>query len=362
LDLWVCNETGPSRLYRNKGDGTFEDVAAKAGLGNLPGMWKGCTWFDYDNDGFPDLFLNSMTHPPKLFHNNRNGTFTDVTAEMGINGPEYGLSCWSWDYDNDGWPDIFATCYDRSLGDVVKGLIGEPHTRHTSKLYKNIGGKRFQDVTKEVGLDECFSAMGTNFGDFDNDGFLDIYMGTGDHDIATLVPNRMFRNLGGKRFVDISSSSRTGHLQKGHGVACGDWCRDGNVHIAIQMGGVLPGDRYHNLLFQNPGQGNNWLNVKLVGTKTNRCAIGARIKVVTAGDNPLTVYRYVCSGSSFGGNPLEQMIGVGKAERIATLEIFWPRSGSTQVFREVSVNQALEITEFDTEYKKRAYKPISLPK
>ena len=217
-------------------------------------------------------------------------------------------------------------------------------------------------MTKEVGLDECFSAMGTNFGDFDNDGFLDIYMGTGDHDIATLVPNRMFRNLGGKRFVDISSSSRTGHLQKGHGVACGDWCRDGNIHIAIQMGGVLPGDRYHNLLFQNPGQGNNWLNVKLVGKKTNRCAIGARIKVVTAGDNPLTVYRYVCSGSSFGGNPLEQMIGVGKAERIATLEIFWPTSGKTQVFRDVLVNQALEITEFDTEYKKRAYQTIPVPK
>ena len=87
LDLWVCNETGPSRLYRNKGDGTFEDVAAKAGLGNLPGMWKGCTWFDYDNDGYPDLFLNSMTHPPKLFHNNRNGTFTERHGRDGYRWP-----------------------------------------------------------------------------------------------------------------------------------------------------------------------------------------------------------------------------------------------------------------------------------
>ena len=239
-----------------------------------------------------------------MFHNNGNGTFTDVTAEMGIDGPLFGLSCWSWDYDNDGWPDIFATCYDRSLDDVVKGLDrSKPHTRHTSKLYKNMGGKRFQDVTKEAGLDECFSAMGTNFGDFDNDGFLDFSLGTGDHDIATLVPNRMFRNLGGKRFVDISSSSGTGHLQKGHGVACGDWCRSGNIHIAIEMGGTLPGDMFHNILFQNPGQGNNWINVKLVGKKTNRCAIGARIKVVTAGDKPLTVHRTVTSGSSFGLQP-----------------------------------------------------------
>jgi hypothetical protein len=270
-----------------------------------------------------------------LFHNNRNGTFTDVTAEMGIDGPEFGLSCWSWDFDNDGWPDIFATCYDRTLGDVVKGLIGEPHTRHTSKLYKNMGGKKFVDVTKEMGLDECFSAMGTNFGDFDNDGFLDFYLGTGDH---------------------------AGHLQKGHGVACGDWCRSGNLHIAIQMGGTLPGDRYHNILFQNPGQGNNWINVKLVGKKTNRCAIGARIKVVTSGDHPLTVYRHICSGSSFGANPLEQLIGVGKAERIAQLEIFWPTSGETQVFRDVPTNQAIEITEFAKEYKKREYKPIAVPK
>jgi hypothetical protein len=128
------------------------------------------------------------------------------------------------------------------------------------------------------------------------------------------------------------------------------------------MGGTLPGDQYHNILFQNPGQGNNWLNVKLVGKKTNRCAIGAKIKVVTAGDKPLTVYRSVCSGSSFGGNPLEQLIGVGKAERIARLEIFWPVSRETQIFSDVPINQAIEITESLKEFKKRDYKPIPLPK
>ena len=127
------------------------------------------------------------------------------------------------DYDNDGWPDIFATSYDRTVEDVVKGLLGKPHGRCSNKLYRNMEGKGFQDVTKEVGLDMVFAAMGCNFGDFDNDGFLDFYLGTGDPQLSTLVPNRMFRNLGGKRFVEITGSSGTGHLQKGHGVACGDW-------------------------------------------------------------------------------------------------------------------------------------------
>ena len=138
-------------------------------------------------------------------------------------------------------------------------------------------------MTKEAGLDMVFATMGSNFGDFDNDGYLDFYLGTGDPNLATLVPNRMFKNVGGQRFAEITGSSGTGHLQKGHGVACGDWDRDGNVDIFIEMGGAIHGDKYHNVLFQNPGQGNHWLTVKLVGKKTNRAAIGARIKVVTAG-------------------------------------------------------------------------------
>jgi hypothetical protein len=361
LDLFVCGEAQPCRLYRNQGDGSFVDVAARVGLGDLPGVWKGCSWFDYDNDGRPDLLLNNYIGKPRLFHNNSDGTFIDATADMGVREPLLGLSCWSWDYDTDGWLDIFATSYDRTLGDVIKGLLGNPHDKHQSKLYRNVGGKRFEDVTEAVGLDQCFSAMGSNFADFDNDGFLDFYLGTGDHDVATLVPNRMFRNLAGKRFVDVSSSSGTGHLQKGHGVGCGDWDRDGDVDIAIEMGGAVPGDKYHNVLFLNPGQGNHWLSVKLVGKQSNRSAIGARIKVVTAGDDPLTVQRCVCSGSSFGANPLEQLVGLGPHDRIATLEIYWPTSGTTQVFRDLPADQHLEITEFADDCKQLTYKPIPLP-
>jgi hypothetical protein len=179
-----------------------------------------------------------------------------------------------------------------------------------------------------------------------------------------LVPNRLFRNVRGRRFADITLPSRTGHLQKGHGVACGDWDRDGHVDLFVQTGGATPGDRFHNVLFQNPGgHGNSWLNVKLVGKKTNRVAIGARIKVVTAGAKPQTVYRHVNSGSSFGANPLEQHIGLGPgARRVAVLEVHWPTSKTTQVFRDVAVNQAIEVTEFATTFRKRAYRRVPLPK
>jgi hypothetical protein len=203
--------------------------------------------------------------------------------------------------------------------------------------------------------------MGTNFGDVDNDGFLDFYLATGNPNLATLVPNRLYRNVAGKRFVDITASSRTGHLQKGHGVAFGDWRRCGSLDLFVQLGGAVPGDSYHNVLFQNPGQGNNWLSVKLVGKKSNRAAVGARLKVVTAGKQPLTVHRHVSSGSSFGANPLEQHIGLGQADRIDRLEVFWPTSRTTQVFRDLAVNQGIVITEFAAEYQTRSWKPIALP-
>jgi hypothetical protein len=361
VDLYVGCERQANRLYRNKGNGTFEEVAEKAGANSDAGDFcKGCTWVDHDNDGYPDLFLNNALSG-RLLHNNRDGTFSDNSSSMGIDGPKSGFSCWTWDYDNDGWLDIFATCFDRSLADVVKGILGQPHGRAPNKLYHNLKGKGFEDVTDLAGLNMVFSCMGSNFGDFDNDGWLDMYLGTGEPSLATLVPNRMFKNLGGERFAEITGTSGTGHLQKGHGVACGDWDRDGDIDLFIQTGGATEGDRYHNLLFQNPGQANHWLTVKLIGKKTNRAAIGARIKVVTAGEKPLTVYRHVSSGSSYGASPLQQTLGLAKAERVAVLEIYWPTSGTTQVFRDIAADQAIEVTEFAESFRPLGWKPLPQP-
>jgi hypothetical protein len=371
LDLFMCGMFRPCKLYRNKGDGTFEDVAAKAGLPVELDSVLGAAWIDYDNDGYPDLFANVGAPPlalygearglPRLFHNNRNGTFTDVTKEMGIDGPKGGFSCWAWDFDNDGWIDIYATSAIHSLEDVVKGIEGQPHELPTPILYKNMQGKGFKNITKEVGLDLLCAPMGSNFADLDNDGYLDFYLATGNPDLSTLVPNRLFRNLGGKRFHEITAPSRTGHLQKGHSVSFGDWNRDGALDLFVQLGGAVPGDQYHNVLFQNPGQSNNWLSVKLVGQKTNRAAYGARIRATLPGENPLTVHRHVSSGSSFGANPLEQHIGLGKADRVARLEVYWPVSGTTQVFENIPANRGIVITEFAKEYQTRTWKPIPVP-
>ncbi len=353
VDLFVACERQPNRLYRNKGDGTFEDVAERAGVTGSAGSFaKGSTWIDYDNDDFPDLYLNNLAGPPRLFRNRRDGTFESVEVAMNVTAPSSGFSCWTFDYDNDGWLDLFATCYDRSLDDVVRGLIGIPHGRQIGRLLRNDGSRRFVDVTHEAGLDQVYATMGSNYGDLDNDGFLDFYLGTGEPSFATLIPNRMFKNVAGKRFAEITGTSRTGHLQKGHGVAIGDYDRDGDVDIFIETGGAVHGDMYHDILFRNPGQENRSLTVKLVGKKTNRAAIGTRIKVVTAGPEAMTIHRHVSSGSSFGANPLEQTIGLGKADRVAVIEVHWPTSGTTQVVRDVPAGGAIEITEATEGYRR----------
>jgi hypothetical protein len=361
LDVFVGGETIRSRLYHNRGDGTFEEVALKAGVADEGLCCKGASWGDFDGDGLPDLYVSNMDGPNRLYHNNGDGTFTDVATEMGVALPWRSFSCWFFDYDNDGWPDLFVAGYNWKLDDVINSHLGRPHRGEICRLYHNVGGGRFEDVTAAAGLDVATCPMGSNFADFDNDGFLDIYLATGSTSYSMLVPNRMFKNVNGKRFSDVTTSSGTGHLQKGHGVACGDWDRDGNVDLYVELGGATPGDRFHKVLFQNPGQGNHWLTLKLVGRKTNRAAIGARIKVTPASEPARSIYRWVTSGSSFGANTLQQTIGLGKAEKIATVEISWPTSQTTQVFHDVAVDQAIEVTEFAQDYRPLHWSRVPLP-
>ncbi len=175
-----------------------------------------------------------------------------------------------------------------------------------------------------------------------------MYLGTGEPDIASLVPNRMLRNVDGLRFFDISACSGTAHLQKGHGVSCGDWDNDGDADIMIEMGGAIDGDRYHNIMFQNPGHANRYIKVKLGGVKSNRAAIGARIKVTTDDPDVPEVHRLVSSGSSFGANSLSQVIGLRDATKILKLEIDWPATGIHQVFESLPVDAYYEISETDS--------------
>jgi hypothetical protein len=364
LDLFIGNESipplnqiHPCELYRNNGDGTFTECATENGVAFIEFV-KGVNSGDFNNDGRPDLYVSSRGFPNRLLRNDGPAApdgglrgrwkFTDVAPAAGVTEPLQSFPCWFFDYDNDGWLDIFVSGYFiTNAGDVLSDLIGARNRAEKARLYRNRGDGTFTDVTKEAGLSRVLHTMGSNFGDLDNDGWLDFYLGTGDPYLGTLIPNRMFRNDGGRRFQDVTTAGGFGQLQKGHAIAFGDMNNDGGQDIYSVVGGVYQGDVYHNQFFANPGFSGHSLKLKLVGVKSNRAAIGARIKVVvrTADGAERAIHRLVGTGSSFGGNPLRQEIGLGEATAVQRVEIFWPATGKTQVLTGFELDHGYRIRE-----------------
>ena len=222
---------------------------------------KGVVSADYNNDGWPDIFISMMDGKKILLKNkavkNKIPLFENTTHEAGLDkDTTYTFPTWFWDYNNDGWPDIFVCGY-QAQGSIIsvaaKEHLHEPLGKVSQMyLYKNNHDGTFTNVTKETGLDRPMFAMGSNFGDIDNDGWPDMYLGTGNPDYTSLVPNRMFKNIDGKKFVDVTMSSRTGNLQKGHGVAFADVDNDGDQDIFIETGGAFRGDAYFNSFYIKP--------------------------------------------------------------------------------------------------------------
>ncbi|HTS34053.1 MAG TPA: FG-GAP-like repeat-containing protein [Candidatus Solibacter sp.] len=361
LDLYVGHEANTtenhlSQLFHNNHDGTFTEVAAPNGLADM-GFVKGVAWGDFNNDGRPDLYVSVKGAGNRLFRNDGpadpknpqpdNWKFTDVTAQAGVADPIHSFATWFFDYDNDGWPDIYVSgFYVESPSDMAAFQLGLPSKAETPRLYRNNHDGTFTDVAKQMKLDRAILVMGSNFGDLDNDGWLDVYLGTGDVPYESLLPNRMFRNREGKVFQDVTTSGDFGHLQKGHAVAFGDVDNDGDEDVFEEMGGAAPGDNYPSVLYENPGHGNHWITLELEGARTNRAAFGARINVAVKSASGLRhIYRTVGYGSSFGGNPLRQHIGVGKAQRIAEIEVTWPTSKLVQKFRDMPVDHAFHLRE-----------------
>jgi len=362
LDLFIGNESSleaglyhPCELYINNQDGTFTDMAEEAKV-DLSAFVKGVTSGDFDNDGWKDLFLSCMDGKRLLLRNKGVGgkypVFEDVTEKAGLSKEKNSsFATWFWDYDNDGWLDILACDYSfqRTLAyyagaesaKVPMESKGEP------VLYHNNGNGTFTNVTKEAGLYRTAFAMGSNFGDIDNDGFLDMFLGTGNPNFESLVPNKMFRNLGGKGFSDVTASARVGSLQKGHAVAFADMDNDGDQDIYIDLGGAYEGDAFPGSFFLNPGQNtNNWINISLEGAISNKAAIGSRVKLSVIEDGKLRyIYRDVNSGGSFGSSPLRREIGIGKAALINEIEIKWHGSSKVETFKNIVPNQFIKIKE-----------------
>ena len=350
LDLFLGNENTSAQLFRNRGDGTFEDIARGAGVARTT-FAKGVTAGDYDGDGWMDLYVSNSGGTNLLFRNNRNRTFTETARAAGVPGPGFGFTTWFFDYDNDGWQDLFVSSYYTSVDETARTFLELPNNAPPMKLYRNAGDGTFRDVSAAVGL-KVYMPMGSNFGDIDNDGFLDIYQGTGNPSYGALTPSVLLHNRQGQAFVDVTASSGTGELHKGHGVAFADLDNDGDDEIVFEVGGATPGDRHALRLFENPGHGNDWLNLKLTGTRTNRGAIGARIAVTVTDStgSTRTIHRVVTSGGSFGASPLQQHVGLGRGARTVDVEIWWPVSGTRQRFAGISPNQTLAVTELSDTY------------
>ena len=349
VDLYVGNEhsstmTAPCQLYRNNGDGTFTNVAREAGVENFR-FAKGVTWGDYDNDRYPDLYVTTY-EDNRLYHNNGDGTFTDVAPRLGVVNPQQAFPTWFWDFNNDGALDLFVASYICGLEHIVQFHLSQPFDCEPPALYRGDGKGSFTNVAAEMGLARPMLPMGANFGDLDGDGYLDFYLGTGEPEYDSLMPNLMFLNNKGEGFVDVTMAGGFGHLQKGHAVAFADLDQDGDTDIYEQMGGALLGDKYVDSLYENPGFGNHWLTVKLVGVRSNRSALGARIRAeFTENGTKRTVYRFVGSGGSFGANPLRQTIGLGKATTVGELEIWWPSTDRRQLFKDIPADRIIQITE-----------------
>jgi hypothetical protein len=355
LDLFVGREsTGqnrhPCELYRNNRDGTFSEVAAEVGVA-LTGYVKAVVSGDYDNDGRPDLYLSIADVPNALFHNDGRQPdgkwrFSNVTAHAGVEQPIYSFPAFFVDYDNDGWLDLFVAAYKAGAEDVAAEYLGLPAKADHARLYHNERNGTFRDVTKAVGVATVVPTMGLNFGDLDNDGWLDFYMGTGNPDFSTLVPNRMFRNDGGRRFLDVTTAGNFGHLQKGHAIAWADVDNDGDQDIFEEMGGAYQADRAYSALYENPGTPHGWISLELEGSAANRSAIGARLKVtLRTPRGPRIVYRTVSTGGSFGSSTLRQEIGVGDATGITSIEVRWPGSGRVQLVRGLEIGRRYHVRE-----------------
>jgi len=416
---------GQNILYRNNGDGTFTDVTREAGLLSRDPRWgAGCTFVDYDRDGYLDVFVSNYlefdlkTAPlpgagenctwkgiavncgPKglpagrnlLYHNNGDGTFTDVSEKSGIAAVtgRYAMTAVAADFDDDGWPDIYVACdstasilykngRDGTFEDIAleagvaynedgreqAGMgVGVGDTRNQGRLdifkthfaddtpilYVNRGGRAFEDVTNNAGLSALTRYVGWGAGivDLDNDGLPDIFFVNGNvypelernfKDYRYKCPRVVLRNLGNGKFDDVSLGSGTGVTARhsSRGCAFGDFDNDGDIDVLIMNMNEPP-----SLLRNDIRNHNRWLKIKLAGTRSNRSAIGARV-TLTAGGRRQT--QEVLSQSSFySQNDLRLHFGLGESTHADLIEIRWPL-GLREVYRDVAANQIVRYQE-----------------
>jgi enediyne biosynthesis protein E4 len=340
-------------LYHNNGDGTFTDVSAKSGI-LKPGPRYSITSvsYDFDNDGWPDIYVAVDSQPSILFQNNHDGTFTDVAVMAGCaysdGGHEQaGMGVAVADYDCDGWFDIFKTNF----------------ADDTCNLYHNNGDGTFTDATfaSGVGINNRYVAWGCGFIDYDNDGWPDILQVNGHvypeidnyHlDQTFKNPRLVYKNLGNGHFQDISSEMGLGIAEhfSSRGAAFGDYDNDGDMDALILNMNDLP-----SLLRNDGGNKQNWIKIKLEGTKCNRTAIGARVRVITG--KHIQMDEVSSGGSVMSQSDLRLHFGLDKVETVDAVEVKWPTTQKIERFTQIKANQILTIREGYGIV--RSFKPVS---
>jgi hypothetical protein len=340
--------TGRSRLFRNDG-GRFVDVATAAGVTN--GRFaKGVAWGDYDGDGDPDLYVSNYEGDNRLYRNQGDGKFVDVAPELGVTKPKDGFPCWFFDADQDGALDVFAGAFFKEVAPTAAAYFGKPDPARYSRIYRGDGKGGFVDVTEAWGATRVVPVMGSGFGDLNNDGAPEAYLGTGAPDYGVLTPNVMYLNGekdGVRRFKDVTVAGGFGILQKGHGVSFADFDGDGDQDVFTVTGGAYGEDGFRNALYENPGAAGGRLWIRLRGVKANGAGYGARVRAeVEKGGVVRNVYAFVGCQPSFGGNPLGAWLGLGGADKVRLVEIKWPKpSESVQIVNDVPLGAAFEVVE-----------------
>jgi hypothetical protein len=332
-----------NRLYHNNGDGTFTDVTEKSGIAQAEASYGlGVLVSDFNNDSYPDIYVANDSEPSYLFWNNKNGTFTEGGMAAGVatsadGRNQSGMGVTAGDYNCDGWLDIFKTNFSDDM----------------PNLYRNSGHGFFEDdvTSAGLGIHTRYLGWGCGFFDPDNDGWLDIFYVNGhvypevdrlNVGITYREPMVFYRNLGNGKFKDVSSRAGPVFSEKiaGRGCAFSDFDNDGTVGVLVNPINDLP-----RLLKCASANGNHWISLKLIGTKSNRSAIGARVRCVTGDHQQLDEVR--SGGSYMSQNDLRIHFGLGKANRIDLLEISWP-SGHVDRLTEVKPNQFMTLREGQT--------------
>ncbi len=334
-------EGTPDVLYRNNGDGTFTNIAETAGLTN-PSEGRGMAAIacDYDNDGFPDIYVANDTNRNFMYHNNGDGTFTDESLFIGVGYDEKGVAEGSMgvdagDYNGDGWFDLIVANSEKAT------------------LYKNEEGLFFVDATADSGLEQPtlpFVGFSPLFLDYDNDGYLDMFCANGHpQDVIGILTDhetyaqrdQLFRHNGDSSYMDVSETAGSYFTEPlvGRAAAMADYDNDGDTDIVI-----MNSNQRAVLLRNDGGNLKNWVGLKLVGTRSNRDGIGAKVRLVAGG---VTQIREVKSGSSYAsGSDMRFLFGLGANQHVEKINIVW-QSGVRQELEAVSINQYLTIVELE---------------